>query len=68
MTAVTAAQAAAILSTSHMTIHRRVDDGLLKARREGVGRIVKINIEDLRKFAEDYGYSFDEDIAAQYAK
>ncbi len=68
MTAVTASQAAAILSTSHMTIHRRVDDGLLPARREGVARIVKIEIEDLRKFAKDYGYSFNENIAAQYAK
>jgi len=68
MTAVTASQAAAILSTSHMTIHRRVDDGLLPARREGVARIVKIELEDLRKFAKDYGYSFNENIATQYAK
>jgi excisionase family DNA binding protein len=68
MATVTASQAAEILSTSHMTIHRRVDDGLLPARREGLARIVRIEIEDLRRFAQQYGYAFSEEVAAQYTK
>ena len=68
MTTVTATQAAEILSTSHMTIHRRVDDGTLPARREGLARIVKIELDDLRQFAQEYQYSFSEEIAARFAK
>lgn len=68
MTTVTATQAAEILSTSHMTIHRRVDDGTLPARREGLARIIKIELDDLRRFAEKYDYSFNEEVALRYAK
>jgi excisionase family DNA binding protein len=66
MAEVTATQAAEILSTSHMTIHRRVDDGSLPARRQGLARIVKIDVGDLRRFAETNGYRFDEKLAKQY--
>lgn len=65
MTEVTATQAAEILSISHMTIHRRVDDGTLPARREGMARIIRIDLDDLRLFASQYGYRFDEAIAAK---
>jgi AICAR transformylase/IMP cyclohydrolase PurH len=68
MATVTATQAAEILSTSHMTIHRRVDDGILPARREGLARIIKIELDDLRKFAKEFGYSFNEDVAERLAK
>ena len=67
-TEVTASQAAEILSISHVTIHRRVDDGTLQARRQGLNRMVKIDIDDLRKFAKQYGYRFDEKIAAKYSE
>ena len=68
MAEVTATQAAEILSTSHMTIHRRVDDGLLPARRQGLNRIVKIDVKDLQRFAKEYGYRFDEKLAEKYAE
>lgn len=67
MAEVTATQAAEILSTSHMTIHRRVDDGTLPARRQGLARIVKIDVRDLKRFAEKYGYRFDEKLAKEYS-
>lgn len=67
MAEVTASQAAEILSTSHMTIHRRVDDGSLRARRQGLARIVKIDVEELRRFAQENGYRFDEALAKDYA-
>ena len=68
MATVTATQAAEILSISHMTIHRRVDDGLLPARREGVARIIKIELDDLRSFAKEYNYAFNEDVAKRLTK
>lgn len=67
MAEVTAQQAAEILSTSHMTIHRRVDDGTLPARRQGLARIVRIDVDDLKRFANEYGYRFDEKLATEYA-
>ena len=65
-TEVTASQAAEILSISYVTIHRRVDDGTLRARRQGLNRMIMIDIEDLRSFANQYGYRFDEAKAAEY--
>jgi hypothetical protein len=58
---VTASQAAEIISTSYVTIHRRVDDGLLQARRQGLNRMIMIEIEELRRFANEYGYRFNEE-------
>lgn len=61
-------QAAEIIGKSLVTIHRKVDDGLLPAREEGTGerKFVYIEINELRQFAQRYGYRFDEAIAAQY--
>jgi hypothetical protein len=39
---------------------------MLPARREGLGRIVKVDLEDLRRFAKEYGYDFNEVKAARY--
>lgn len=67
-TEVTASQAAEILSISYVTIHRRVDDGSLKARRQGLNRMIMIEIDDLREFAKTHGYRFNETAAAQYSE
>lgn len=63
---VTAPQAAIIIGKSLMTIHRKVEDGVLPARLEGTGkrRYIFIQLDELRKFADKYGYRFDEAIAA----
>jgi len=68
MAEVSAPQAAEILSTSHPTIFRRVEDGSLLARREGVKGTIRIDVDTLRKFAEDNGYRFNEELAVSYAK
>ncbi len=65
---VTAPQAAEILSTSHPTIFRRVQDGSLPARREGVKKEIFIDVDTLRAFASNNGYRFDEALARQYAE
>jgi hypothetical protein len=68
MSEVSAPQAAEILNTSHVTIFRRVDDGSLPARREGLKQTIWIEIDTLRLYAKVHGYRFSEELAAQYAK
>lgn len=68
MAEVTAPQAAEILNTSHPTIFRRVDDGSLPARREGVKREIFIDVDELRQFATQFGYRFNEQKASEYAQ
>ena len=70
MAEVTAPQAAEIIGKSVMTIHRKVDDGVLPARQEGTGerRYIYVDVVDLRQFAAMYGYRFDEALAQEYAK
>lgn len=66
MPEVSAPQAAEILNTSHQTIFRRVEDGILPARREGIKQIIRIEVDTLRQFAKEYGYRFSEKLAAEY--
>ena len=68
MTEVSPSQAGNVLGISLMTIHRRVEDGSLPARREGVRRDIKIALDDLRQFATTFGYRFDESIAAELSR
>lgn len=68
MAEVTGPQAAEILNTSHPTIFRRVEDGSLPARREGLRRDIFIDVDELRRFAEKFGYRFNESLAKQYAR
>ena len=70
MPEVNAPQAADIIGKSLVTIHRKVDDGVLPARQEGTGerQFIFIEIDALRQFCEQYGYRFNEEVAAQYTK
>lgn len=68
MAEVTGPQAAEILNTSHPTVFRRVEDGSLPARREGLRRDIMIDVNELRRFAQQYGYRFNEELASRYAK
>ena len=60
MTEVTTGKAAEIIQTNQRTVQRRVDDGTLPARRQGLKGIAYIRIDDLKAFAEKYNYHFDE--------
>jgi excisionase family DNA binding protein len=68
MARVTSPQAAEILSTTQPTINRWVNEGLLPAERRTLRRLILIDIDDLRRFAQNNGYSFDERLASQYAE
>ncbi len=68
MAEVTTTQAAEILAANKRTIKRRVDDGLLPARKQGLRGIAYIELEDLRTFAERYGYRYNDALAKQLAE
>lgn len=68
MAEVTAPQAAEIIGTSHQTVFRRVEDGTLPARREGIRGYIYIDVGDLERFAKQYNYRFNKSLAKELAK
>lgn len=68
MAEVTTAKAAEILSANQRTIQRRVDDGKLPARKQGLRGIAYISLDDLRAFAQQYGYRYNEELAEESTK
>lgn len=68
MAEVNTKQAAALINTSYMTIHRRANDGTLRVRRVGVHRDLRIDLDDLRAFAQKYDYRFNEELAKRYTE
>ena len=67
---VTGPQAAQILGTSLKTVHRKVDAGVLPARKQGTGerKFLYIDVADLERFAMTYGYRFRKDLAQEFAE
>lgn len=55
-TELSASQAADVLQISRDTIWRDVRDGNLTARRQGRRGIIRIDVERLKKYADDNGY------------
>lgn len=68
MRGLSAIQAGKIIGVTHATIHNYVKRGVLLARRVGVRRIIRIDVEDLRKFAEQYQFDFDEQLARELTR
>lgn len=68
MSKVTTHEAASILSVDHSTVFRWVDKGLLSADRITRKRIIVIDVEDLKRFAQENGYQFNDRLAKQYAQ
>lgn len=55
-----AAEAAKVVGVATRTIYNYVDRGILPARRETLKRRIRIDAEDLRRFAEEHGLRFDD--------
>ena len=68
MSKVTTHEAAEILAVDHSTVVRWVDKGLLSADRITRKRIIVIDVDDLKRFAKENGYQFNDRIAKQYAQ
>lgn len=65
---VSSAEAAQIIGISSQTIRRLIDRELLPARKQGLRGLVRVELDDLRKFAEEYNYKFDDRLAEVYQK
>ena len=59
-------QAGAVIGVSQMTIIRNVRRGILAARIFGYKRVMRINVEELRRFAAEYGYTINEELLRQF--
>lgn len=68
MPEVSSTDAGRIIGVSRKTICAYVDTGVLTARRIGLRKVIRIDIEELRRVAEKYQYRFDENLAAELAE
>lgn len=68
MPEVSSDSAGRIIGVTRETIRVHVGSGKLRARREGLRGIIKVDIDSLRKFAREYQYRFDEDLAKQLTR
>ena len=59
----TALQAAHIVGVSRRTILRWCWAGLIQSRQRGRRGDWRIDVDELRRFAAQYGYDFDEELA-----
>lgn len=66
MPMVTSPQAAEIIDMSQRTVQWLVTVGKLKATRISERNIMLIDLDDLRATAAKEGYTFNEEIAAQF--
>jgi hypothetical protein len=68
MPEVTSAQAAQIVNVNQTTIWLDVKAGRLPAKLIGRRGIIRIEVNDLRKYAEDNRRLFNEDIVREFAQ
>lgn len=59
MVEITSPEAAKCLGVTSETIRAYVQRGLLPGRRQGIRRKIYIELEDLIRFAAQYGYRLD---------
>jgi excisionase family DNA binding protein len=62
----TSPQAAEVIGVAEATIRNYVERGILPARRVGLRRFIRIDVDNLRRFAVQYGYDFDEEKAQKF--
>lgn len=65
MPEVSSREAGQIINVSRISIYSHVKAGRLPARQEGLRGIIKIEVDDLRQFAERYQYRFNEELATR---
>ena len=68
MPTVSSVTAGRIIRKTSQTIRRFVNLGQLPAWREGPRGTIWIDTDDLRRFAVEYRYRFDEELAARATK
>jgi hypothetical protein len=68
MPEVSSTDAGRIIGVSQRTIVNYVDNGVMAARRMGLRKVIRIDVDELRRVAKTYEYRFDENLATQLAK
>ena len=68
MTTVSTSEAGRIVQVNRETVRRWVHEGRVSAQRAGLRGDFRVDVDDLRKFAGQYNYPFNEDLAKQLAK
>lgn len=68
MVEVTSMQAAQLIGCTDETIRLYVERGVLAARREGMKRRIRIELDELRRFAREYEFRFDDAAAERIAQ
>lgn len=58
----TSPKAAEVIGAAEATIRNYVYRGLLPARRMGIRKMIRIQVTDLRDFATEYGFVFNEEV------
>ncbi len=59
-------QAGAVIGVSQITVIANIKRGTLAARIFGFKRVMRINVEELRRFAAEYGYTVNEELLRQF--
>jgi hypothetical protein len=68
MSEVSGLSAGRIIGVTHTTIRRHILADRLKARRQGLDKTWWIDVDELRKFAQQYNYRFNEQLAQELAR
>lgn len=68
MQEVSTMDAARIIGTSDTTVRKHVNSGTIAARHEGLRGRIRIELDELRKFADEYQYKFDDALASELTK
>jgi hypothetical protein len=68
MSQVSTVSAGRIINRNAQTIRRHVNSGILKAEREFPSNDIWIEIDELRRFAKEFNYRFNEELASQLAR
>lgn len=68
MPEIKSAEAAQIVGVSQVTIWTDVKEGRLPAKLIGRRNVIKINIDDLRRYAKENQRLFNETLAQEFAK
>lgn len=68
MAELTALDAARVVGVHRQSVARWCQDQSIKARKYGLRGDWRIDVDDLRRFAHQYNYDFDEELAAKLGK
>ena len=61
----TSTQVSQLIDISRTTVNKYIDDGILLGYRQGPRRIIRVQLDDLRNFAEEYNFQINEELLCE---